>query len=112
MLILGRETGESIYIRPTEDIDPDMTVQDLFAEGPIKVLLSAVKDDHTAAIGIEAPIVLSIVREELANEEAPEVECAGCGAPGYTLEYLPDEGNYYCPLCGVRTPDELSAEPD
>lgn len=44
------------------------------------------------------------------NTESDLVVCDGCGAPGYTLEYLPDEGMYYCPLCGVRTPDDIDSD--
>ena len=38
------------------------------------------------------------------------IECEGCGALGDVLEYLPEEGMYYCPLCGVRTPDDAISQ--
>ncbi len=65
MLVLGRETGQSLYIKLADHVDPNMTVSDLFSEGAIKISLSGVKSDHEAAIGIEASKAFSILREEL-----------------------------------------------
>ena len=65
MLVLGRETGQSLYINLADHVDPDMTVSDLFSGGAIKISLSEVKSDHEAAIGIEASRAFKILREEL-----------------------------------------------
>ena len=65
MLVLGRETGQSLYINLADHVDPDMTVRDLFSDGPIIIGLSEVKSDHEAAIGIEASGAFKILREEL-----------------------------------------------
>ncbi len=64
MLVLERRTGESILIYPSDNIQPEMTVEELFSNGPIKV---AVKCRGHAAIklAIEAPYSMKILRNEL-----------------------------------------------
>lgn len=37
-------------------------------------------------------------------------DCDDCGLPGEELEHLEEEGNFYCPACGRRTPDDLEAD--
>lgn len=66
MLVLGRETGQFLYIKLADHIDPDMTVRDLFSDGPIIIGLSEVRSEYEAAIGIEASSAFKIIREELA----------------------------------------------
>ena len=39
MLVLTRKEGESILIYPADNIDPDMTIRELFSK-PIKIRLS------------------------------------------------------------------------
>lgn len=39
MLVLSRRADESIVIGPADGIDPGMTLQELFAKGPIQITL-------------------------------------------------------------------------
>ncbi|NJO12303.1 MAG: carbon storage regulator [Gammaproteobacteria bacterium] len=39
MLVLSRRPDESIEIGPAEGIDPRMTLSELFANGPIQIIL-------------------------------------------------------------------------
>ena len=56
--------GEAFYIYPTQDINPNLTVGELFANGPIKIaLLEGIHKNHTR-VGIEAPDAMTILREE------------------------------------------------
>ncbi len=61
MLILARSPGESPLLYPSEDIDPNMTVRELFANGPIKIWSHEVKGNQTK-IGIEAPSQIRVMR--------------------------------------------------
>ncbi len=64
MLTLTRKERESLFIEPFEDIDPNMTVAELFANGGIEIYLDKVQNKKIR-IGIEAPEALNIVRGEL-----------------------------------------------
>ena len=64
MLNLTRKEQESILIFPAEDLDPEMTVAELFSDGVIEIYLDKVKDIKVR-IGIDAPKALNIVRGEL-----------------------------------------------
>ena len=65
MLVITRRAGEAFYIYPTQDINPSLTVGELFANGPIKIaLLESIKRNQTR-VGIEAPDAITILREEL-----------------------------------------------
>jgi len=67
MLVLERKTGESILIYPNDDIKPDMTVGELFSNGPIKVAVKC--RDHTAIkLAIDAPYSMKILRCELLDK--------------------------------------------
>jgi|GEM_PF-4906032 len=69
MLSLARNIKQSIYIMPNSDIDPNMTVKDLFINGAIKVTLYQIsKSRDQAKIGVAAPYELDIIREELLIE--------------------------------------------
>ena len=63
MLVLTRTTGESILIYP-EDIPEGMTVEELFADGPIEIMVTETRPNQ-CKIGIDAPEDLKILREEL-----------------------------------------------
>ena len=64
MLTLTRKENESLFIEPFEDIDPSMTVAELFADGGIEIYLDKVQG-RKIRIGIEAPKELNIARGEL-----------------------------------------------
>jgi sRNA-binding carbon storage regulator CsrA len=58
-----RKKDESILIYP-EDVPENMTVAELFADGPIKIIIS--DTNHVQCkLGIAAPRELKIFREEL-----------------------------------------------
>ena len=64
MLVLKRNMGQSLIITPLIDASPDMTVKDLFSNGPIVITV----EDQSVQIGIEAPGELLIVRDELLED--------------------------------------------
>lgn len=66
MLVLERKSGESILIYPNESIHPDMTVAELFSNGPIRVSVKA-KGDSSVKLAIDAPMSMKILRHELIN---------------------------------------------
>ena len=65
MLVLTRRVGESVFIFPSDDLDPEMPVSELFKDGPIQVTLTRVNGNQ-ARLGIVAPEALVIAREEVA----------------------------------------------
>ena len=66
MLIVSRRDAESILIRPGEDIDPSMTLADLFSNGPIEITIFS-SNSKRVKMGVQAPEQLSIWRK---NTEA------------------------------------------
>lgn len=64
MLVLTRRVGEALLLLPSDDLDPDMTVAELFRDGPVVVRVEEVRRSQ-AAIGIEAPKEFLVLREEL-----------------------------------------------
>ena len=62
MLILSRQVGEIIYIYP-DDLPPEMTVAELFADGQIAIEVTGVEGDQVK-IGIDAPQALAILRDD------------------------------------------------
>lgn len=66
MLVLTRRVGESIFIYPSETLHPDMTVRELFEQGPIRITLTRINGSQSR-IGIVAPETLAIAREEVIN---------------------------------------------
>lgn len=63
MLIVSRRDAESILIRPGDDIDPDMTLADLFAGGPIEITVFSAGSARVK-MGVQAPRALSIWRKD------------------------------------------------
>ncbi len=62
MLIVSRRDAESILIRPGEDIDPSMTLADLFSNGPIEITIFS-SNSKRVKMGVQAPEQLSIWRK-------------------------------------------------
>ena len=62
MLIVSRKDAESILIRPVEDIDPKMTLADLFSNGPIEITIFS-SGTNRVKMGVQAPEQLSIWRK-------------------------------------------------
>jgi len=65
MLIVSRRDAESILIRPGEDIDPTMTLADLFRNGPIEITIFSAGGSRVK-MGVQAPEQLSIWRKNAA----------------------------------------------
>lgn len=63
MLVVSRRDTESILIRPGDDIDPNMTLADLFARGPIEITVFSAGAQRVK-MGVQAPRQLSIWRKE------------------------------------------------
>ena len=65
MLLVSRRDSESILIRPEEGIDPQLTLADLFVNGPIEIRIFSAGDKRVT-IGVSAPRQLSIWRQDAA----------------------------------------------
>ena len=65
MLIVSRRDAESIEIRPGDDIDPMMTLADLFSGGPIEITIFS-SNGNRVKMGVQAPEQLSIWRKKAA----------------------------------------------
>jgi len=63
MLIISRKDAESILIRPTRDLDPRMTVGELFRNGPIEITVFSAAGSRIK-MGVQAPTELSIWRKD------------------------------------------------
>lgn len=66
MLIVSRRDSESILIRPGENIDPKMTLADLFKAGPIEITIFS-SGANRVKMGVQAPEQLSIWRKGAAT---------------------------------------------
>lgn len=62
MLIVSRRDAESILIRPSEGIDPTMTLGDLFSGGPIEITIFS-SNNNRVKMGVQAPEELTIWRK-------------------------------------------------
>lgn len=65
MLIVSRRDDESIEIRPGDDIDPSMTLADLFRNGPIEITIFS-SNGNRVKMGVQAPEQLCIWRKDVA----------------------------------------------
>ena len=63
MLIVSRKDAESIEIRPGDDIDPKMTLADLFRAGPIEITIFSANSNRVK-MGVQAPEQLCIWRKK------------------------------------------------
>ncbi len=68
MLIVSRRDAESILIRPGKNIDPTMTLGDLFENGPIEITIFS-SNGNRVKMGVQAPEQLAIWRKA-ANDAA------------------------------------------
>lgn len=65
MLVLTRRPGEDLLLFPNEGLDPDTTVAELFAEGPVRIRFVGSHRRAQARIGVEAPAALVVLRDEI-----------------------------------------------
>jgi len=68
MLSLQRKLNEEILIFPSGNIDPTMTVAELFADGAFVIKVHEIQN-YRVKIGIEVPLCLTVVRKELLIEK-------------------------------------------
>jgi hypothetical protein len=59
-----RHPGELLFNNLAKFVDPNMTVCQLFADGPVEVVIFDVKGDQVK-VGVDVPPELSILRDEL-----------------------------------------------
>jgi len=64
MLILTRNPGQSLFIHPHPTLDPGTPVEQLFADGPIRLQVLRVQGPQVR-LGVAAPAGFCILREEL-----------------------------------------------
>jgi sRNA-binding carbon storage regulator CsrA len=64
MLILTRNPGQSLSIHPHPTLDPGTPVEQVFADGPIRLQVLRVQGPQVR-LGVAAPAGLCILREEL-----------------------------------------------
>lgn len=69
MLIVSRRNAESILIEPAKDIDPSMTIKEVFGDGPIEITVFS-GAGHRVKMGVEAPRALSIWRRDSNSQKA------------------------------------------
>lgn len=62
MLIVSRRDTESIEIRPGDDTDLTMTLEDLFRAGPIEITIFS-SGSNRVKLGVQAPRQLIIWRK-------------------------------------------------
>jgi sRNA-binding carbon storage regulator CsrA len=67
VLVVSRKENESIKIEPIDGVDPSLTLQELFAQGPIVLTLKHV-GARRVRIVVEAPVALRIKRTEPGSE--------------------------------------------
>ena len=63
MLVVTRKDSESILISPDDGLDPDMTLKDLFEQGPIEITVFATGEKRVK-MGVQAPTQLVIWRKD------------------------------------------------
>jgi sRNA-binding carbon storage regulator CsrA len=64
MLVLSRRADETIVNQPAEGVDANMTMAELFANGPIQITLLG-GTGRRIKMGIDAPEQLSIRRKDI-----------------------------------------------
>lgn len=63
MLVVSRRPDESILIKLADGVDGDLRIKDLFANGPIEIMLLG-GNGRRVKVGIAAPPQLSIRRKD------------------------------------------------
>ena len=74
MLMLSLNPGRKVIIRPSANLDLNMTIGELFNNNTIEILFCEKKQSKGIKVGISAPVELNIVREEIQhrNEKEPQ----------------------------------------
>lgn len=74
MLVITRRIGECFTLSPHHDLDPTMTVKDLFTRGTIEIHVLGVRG-HQVRVGIDAPSGIRVLRSELDPGEPAGSSC-------------------------------------
>lgn len=75
MLIISRKRGQIIRIEPAPGTDPATPIGDIFAQGPIEIIVAQVRGSQIR-LGITAPLSFLILRSELLLTPAPQAGTA------------------------------------
>lgn len=75
MLIITRKRGQIIRIEPAPGTDPATPIGDIFAQGPIEVIVAQVRGSQIR-LGITAPLSFLILRSELLLTPTPQASTA------------------------------------
>lgn len=75
MLVLTRRQGECVMVYPAEDIDPSMTVAELFKDGPMEIHVGSINKNQVR-LNFQAPKALLLLRNELCEERFSEQKTA------------------------------------
>ena len=67
MLVLTRRQGEYITVYPAGDVDPGMTVAELFKDGPMEIHVGSINKNQVR-LNFKAPRELLLLRNELCEE--------------------------------------------
>jgi len=67
MLILTRKPGQVVRIDLLENLDPQTPVGELFAQGPIRIMVTAIQGGQVK-LGLSADPRFLILREELCSK--------------------------------------------
>ncbi len=64
MLILTRKPGQAVQIDLMADLDPRTPIGELFAQGPIEIVVTGIRGEQVK-LGLTADPCFRILREEL-----------------------------------------------
>lgn len=67
MLILTRKPGQAVIIDLAEGLDPRTPVGELFAQGPIEIMVSGIRGSQVS-LAVHADRRFHILRDELCEE--------------------------------------------
>lgn len=67
MLRITRKEDQSFMLFPSDELPNDMTVAELFSQGPIEVIIEEARTRHVK-VAIDAPLELCVLRHELYNK--------------------------------------------
>jgi len=67
MLTVSRRNEDSIQILPAVDLDPNMTVAELFRDSNIEIHFNKIRNG-SVSVSISAPDELDLIRSELIDQ--------------------------------------------
>ena len=71
MLVLTRRQGEYVTVFPAAEVDPNMTVAELFKDGPMEIHVGSINKNQVR-LNIKAPNELLLLRNELCVDAVEE----------------------------------------